>query len=75
MKCKWYEQVENYPGAGSCDNPLKKLTRPERLRTGKIYQDAPNQVVCQRCILNDYVTIPLVLLLVAIPVYAITKLK
>jgi len=75
MKCKWYEQIDNFPGDGSCDKPLKKLTRPERLKTGKIYEESSNQVVCQRCIINNYVSIPLIILLVAIPYYAITRLK
>lgn len=75
MKCKWYEQVENYSGEGSCDNPLEKLTRPERLRTGKIYKEAKNPVLCQRCVPKDSIAIVMVLLIVCIPLYAITKIK
>lgn len=74
MSCKWWQQETEFPAIGNCDTPLPRLTRPERRRTNKEYPDVPNKIMCKACMPNDLIGFSLVVLIVAIPLYAATKI-
>jgi len=74
-KCKWYQRESIYPASKTCDNPIPKLSRIERRKTGREYPEDPNMVMCGECIVNDYFAIPLVLLMASIPLIVLLKLK
>ena len=65
MNCKWYQEEVEFKASGSCGNPVTK--RDEVL--GRKVADR----TCKSCEVSGLITIPLIIAVVAIPIFVAFK--